>query len=163
MLAYADVWVPHEQAANESCKREALYAPACLWIRSSFSPRDTFAAFSKYIICGTSTPRKLPVLAVYWWCVCVCDCVMCACATGVCVRACFCLLIILLIYRARWAQHLFQNHCGDFATVSSTARWLCGMRTCGLLFAWHLYRRRALLQCCIAMSEQIPRVSLASC
>ena len=82
-----DVWVPHEQATNESCKTEAHYAPACLWIRSSFSPRDTFPAFSKFIICGTSTPRKLPVLVVYWWCVCVCDCV-CACVREqACVRA----------------------------------------------------------------------------
>jgi hypothetical protein len=146
MLTCADVWVPHEQAANESCKREALYAPACLWIRSSFSPRDTFAAFSKYIICGTSTPRKLPVLAVCWWCVCVCVIVcVCACATGVCVRACFCLLIILLIYHARWAQHLFQNHCGDFPTISSPRCLLCEKRTWGLRLAWDFCKRRALL------------------
>ena len=108
----------------------------------------------------SSAGRPHHVSCQCWWCigggvcVCVCLCVCVRARAGVCARACFCLQLILLIYRARWARHLFENHCGDFATVSSTARWLCGMRTGGLLFTWQFYRRRALLYCHVRTDTQ---------
>jgi hypothetical protein len=102
----------------------------------------------------SSAGRPHDISCQCWWCiggVCVCV-IVCACACAsrrVCAR-----MFLFATHFTYLSQHLFENHCGDFATVSSTARWLCGMRTCGLLFAWQFYRRRALLYCHVRTDTQ---------
>ena len=164
MPTYADVWVPHEQAANESCKREAHYAPACLQIRSSFSPRDTFAAFSKFIICGTFTPRKLPVLVVYWWwcvCVCVCACV-CACVREQAyVRAHVSVCNSFYLFIVLGGLNTFLR---TIAATSPRFRVrLVGCAGCGLAGSFSHGNSTDDELCCIATSEKIPRASLRPC